>query len=99
MSGGLLIDVRDTDEYTEYHAPGAVHLPLTAIACGNIGILTQTAKDERIGLYCRSGARSERARTLLLDLGFTHVINIGGLDDVKNAPDWNRPISPHIDSP
>lgn len=88
MSQGLLIDVRDVDEFSEDHAPEAVHLPLTAIACGNIGILAQTAKDVRIGLYCRSGARSERARTLLLDLGFTNVTNIGGLDDAKKHPDW-----------
>lgn len=92
MNQGLLIDVRDADEYAEYHAPGAVHLPLVAIACGNIGILAQTAKHERIGLYCRSGVRSERARILLLDLGFTNVTNIGGLDDVKNAPDWNESV-------
>ncbi len=90
MSQGLLIDVRDADEYAEYHAPGAIHLPLMAIACGNIGILAQAAKSERIGVYCRSGARSERARVFLLDLGFTDVINIGGLDDVKMAPDWNE---------
>jgi rhodanese-related sulfurtransferase len=61
-----------------------------AIACGNIGILAQTAKDERIELYCRSGARSEQARILLLDLGFTNVTNIGGLNDAEKDPEKKK---------
>lgn len=79
----LLIDVREADEYAEEHAPGAVHVPLMAIACGNLGILADADKSERVELYCHSGNRSERARELLLLAGFTDVVNLGWLEDVQ----------------
>lgn len=79
----LLIDVREADEYAEEHALGAVHVPLMAIACGNLGILADAGKSERIELYCRSGNRSERAQALLLAAGFTNVVNLGGLEEAK----------------
>ena len=81
----LLIDVRTKEEYDEHHAPGAALLPLTAIVCGNLGILAETDKETSIELYCRSGGRSEKARSLLLEAGFTNVINRGGLSDVENG--------------
>lgn len=79
----LLIDVREADEYAEEHAAGAVHVPLMAIACGNLGILADVDKSARVELYCHSGNRSERARELLLAAGFTDVVNLGGLADVQ----------------
>lgn len=78
----LLIDVREADEYAAGHAPGAIHLPLLALVCDNLGVLADTEKSETIELYCRSGNRSERAREILVGKGFTNVINLGGLKDV-----------------
>lgn len=78
----LLIDVRDTEEYEAGHAVGALSLPILAILYGNLGFLADTEKSTPIELYCHSGARAERARQALISLGYTQVINRGGLDDV-----------------
>lgn len=77
----LLIDVRNVEEYAAGHAEGAIHLPLMAILYGNLGILDTVDKHERIELYCHSGGRAERAKELLVDKGFTDVVNLGGLAD------------------
>ncbi len=81
-SMALLIDVRDTEEYEAGHAAGALSLPVLAILYGNLGILADTDKSTPIELYCHSGARAERACQALISLGYTQVINRGGLDDV-----------------
>lgn len=78
----LLIDVRDAEEYALSHAEGAVSLPLMAILFGNLGVLAETDKNTRIELYCHSGGRAERAREVLTQLGFTDVVNRGGLEEV-----------------
>lgn len=79
----MLIDVRDAAEFEAEHADGAVHLPVLAIMYGNLGILAETDKDTLLEVYCHSGGRAEKAKQLLTDLGFTNVINRGGLKDVS----------------
>ena len=44
---------------------------------------TVTKKDQQIYLYCGSGQRAGRAKTMLENLGYTNVQNIGGLDDAS----------------
>lgn len=78
----LLIDVRDAKEYALEHAKGAIHVPLLGMLYGNLGILADADKSEHIALYCHSGGRAERAKELLLEKGFTDVVNLGGLVDV-----------------
>lgn len=77
-SGGQLIDVRTTKEYSAEHAVGAINLALEDIKKGT---MPNTAKDGVIYLYCRSGKRATEAKTLLEKAGFTRVTNIGGLSD------------------
>lgn len=77
----MIIDVRTKEEYDEGHAEGAVNIPLGDIMAGNFGALTGVTKGESLQLYCRSGARSESARSLLQSAGFTNVVNLGGLED------------------
>lgn len=80
----LLIDVRTKEEYDERHATDAVNIPAEEICDGKLGILENVEKDISLRLYCRSGARSERAKEKLLSLGYIDVVNLGGLDDVTN---------------
>jgi len=75
----ILIDVRTEEEYAEYHASGAVNIPVEEISEGNLGLLEKIEKNTPLRLYCRSGARSERAREILQSYGFTDVVNLGGL--------------------
>jgi phage shock protein E len=75
----LWIDVRSATEYSEVHVEQAVNIPHDEIAEG-IGAL-DTDKDTLIYVYCRSGNRSGLAKGTLQGMGYTRVVNIGGLDD------------------
>lgn len=81
----LLIDVRTSEEFVERHALDAVNIPVDEICGGKLGVLESVPKDTHINVYCRSGARSERAMEALCLLGFTHVTNLGGLNDVEGV--------------
>ena len=72
-------DVREDEEYVTGHAEGAELFPLDTI--------DELSAPERIPeldtpvfLYCRSGARSHIAAQKLLDLGYTRVYDLGGLN-------------------
>ena len=38
-------------------------------------------KDQPIFVYCRSGNRSQEGSQILVDLGYTNVIEMGGISD------------------
>ena len=74
-AGGLLLDVREPDEWRAGHAPGARHVPL-----GNLKhSLGSMPRDRRIVVTCRSGGRSARATALLTHTGYQAVNLTGGM--------------------
>ena len=75
-----IIDVRTKEEFEEEAVAGAMNLPVEQIMEGK---MPELPKDTEIGLYCRSGGRAGRAKTLLIQNGFTNVTNLGGLEDAK----------------
>ncbi len=75
-SGAVLIDVRTADEYAEKHIPGGVNVPLQVFT--NISEVVPD-KATPLYVYCRSGARSKRATTAFLKLGYSNVTDIGGI--------------------
>lgn len=75
----MLIDVRTPQEFASGHANGAVNIPLQDI---EDGIMPGVDKHQEITVYCRSGGRSEMARSILLQNGYTKVVNAGGLQDI-----------------
>jgi len=58
-----LIDVRQTEEYSDGHIPGARLLPLDELE----GRLSELPQEQDIVFYCRSGARSQAAAVIALD--------------------------------
>jgi phage shock protein E len=42
------------------------------------------SKDKEIYIYCRSGRRSGIAKEILKKLGYTNIINAGGLVEASN---------------
>lgn len=71
-----LIDVRSPEEYRAGHIPNSLNLPLENVA----HIARHVAdKDARIFVYCLSGGRSQAACAQLTRLGYTQVVNIGGI--------------------
>ena len=75
----ILLDVRRKNEFAEGHIPGAVNLPNEAIGKDEIPLLPR--KDQRIFIYCRSGRRSKQAAMKLYRLGYTNIIEFGGILD------------------
>ena len=73
----ILLDVRTRQEYEQGHIPGAICVPNEAIGSGEISELPD--KEQLILVYCRSGNRSKQAAQKLADLGYTNVVEFGGI--------------------
>jgi molybdopterin/thiamine biosynthesis adenylyltransferase/rhodanese-related sulfurtransferase len=79
----LLVDVREQDEWSEGHLPGAIH-----VSRGNLESRIERAAPDRgrpIVLYCQSGARSAFAAKTLEELGYENVVSLSG-----GFTDWKR---------
>ena len=75
-AGAVLLDVRSPQEYGEGHIPGSQNVPLQQL--DKVEEVTEN-KDTVLYVYCRSGARSRQAVSLLQAMGYTNVHNIGGI--------------------
>lgn len=74
---GLIVDVRDPDEYADGHIPGAVNVSrglLEFRIWSHVGYPDKTDMNKRMTLYCRSGGRCALAAKSLQELGFTNVV-------------------------
>ncbi|MBC8381229.1 MAG: rhodanese-like domain-containing protein [SAR92 clade bacterium] len=74
----MIIDVRTPAEYNTGHLDKANHIEWQDIG-SQISALT-TDKDKTIYVYCQSGNRSGKAKTILDQLGYSNVINAGGVE-------------------
>ena len=77
----LIIDVRSPTEWDRGHLPKAKH-----IEWQNIGEeITELTNDKHstIYVYCRSGNRSGKAKLILEQLGYSNVINAGGINEAQ----------------
>ena len=77
--GYVILDVRTREEFLEKHIPGAINIPNEAIGTDEIPTLPD--KDQLILVYCRSGNRSKQAAKKLVALGYTNVVEFGGIID------------------
>ena len=77
----ILLDLRTRAEFSAYHIPGAICLPNEDIGGEMPDILPDPGRT--ILVYCRSGRRSKEAARKLADLGYTNVIEIGGILDYE----------------
>ena len=89
----IWIDVRTMDEYNGGHVSEAVNIPYTEIAEG-ISALTGD-KDASIYVYCRSGRRSGIAKETLEGLGYTQVVNVGGINDAMKQSERESTLKEH----
>ncbi len=79
--GSLIIDTRSSKEYSRAHVKGAINIPHYAI--GNEISKYAKSKDQKIMLYCLSGARAAAANRKLKSLGYTKTVNVGGYSKAK----------------
>ena len=84
----ILLDVRRDDEFEEGHIPGAINIPNESIGTEEIAELPD--KNQTIYVYCRSGNRSKQAANKLVQLGYTNVIEFGGIIDYSGEVEKGR---------
>src|SRR6202142_4242161 len=76
-NGAVVIDVREAEEWSTGHIPGAKHVPKSFLESRIEG--SAPDRDQHVILYCQSGNRSAwAARTLLDDLGYSNVESMTG---------------------
>ncbi len=80
----IILDVRHPDEFAAGHIPNAINIPNENI--GDDEITELPNKDQLILVYCRSGNRSKQASAKLVKLGYTNIVEFGGIND------WNGEI-------
>jgi len=75
----ILIDVRTKEEYAFKRIKGASLLQVTEIEL----LVKELYPDQKLTyiLYCRSGIRSGYAQRIMLQMGYEHVLDLGGIID------------------
>ena len=77
----VIIDVRTPDEYKEGHIPNAINIPNETI---NETVYNKLKdKNQLILIYCRSGSRSRQAAYKMQKLGYTNLVDFGGIINWK----------------
>ena len=79
--GYIILDVRRPDEFAAGHISGAINVANESIGTAEIPELPD--KDQLIMVYCRSGRRSKEAAEKLVKLGYTNIVEFGGILDWK----------------
>lgn len=76
----IILDVRTQQEYESGHIPNAVCIPNETLPInGTETVPGLPEKDQTIFVYCRSGNRSKQAAAKLAQLGYTHIVEFGGI--------------------
>jgi phage shock protein E len=72
------IDVRTPEEFAGRAVSKAINIPHTEITDKIAAVVAD--KNAPIYVYCRSGNRSGKAKAALEEIGYTNVINLGGVE-------------------
>lgn len=76
----VVLDVREAFEYDEGHIPSALSLPISTLSPTSAQKAIPST-DTPVLIYCRSGNRSKVAAQALTELGYTNVMEFGGIGD------------------
>ncbi|WP_326651198.1 MULTISPECIES: rhodanese-like domain-containing protein [unclassified Streptomyces] len=78
-SGGLVLDVRENDEWASGHVEGALHVPMSDFVA-RFGEVTEAVADGgRAYVMCRVGGRSAQVTQYLVQQGIDAVNIDGGM--------------------
>jgi len=78
-SNYVILDVRSQEEYDAGHIENATVIPHTEISARASTELPD--KSQLILVYCRSGSRSKIAARTLAGMGYTNIVEFGGVID------------------
>lgn len=82
-SDTVVIDVRTPAEYAEGHLEGAINIDVQSPEFD--AVVSELPTDGEYVVYCRSGNRSAAAIDRMEALGFTSLVNAGGVDAASGA--------------
>lgn len=85
-SEGLIVDIRNIEDYTKGHLPNALHMDLMSNKF--VSYFSDLNKDENLLLYCTDGSRSKVALRILTEMGFQHLYNLK-----KGIEEWDGILS------
>lgn len=80
-NGGIIVDVREQEDFAKSHIPMAINLPLGEIQKGNISL----PRGKVIILYCDNGGSSTLAARILAEKGYKAINCVGGLKSYQGA--------------
>ncbi|MDD2370401.1 MAG: rhodanese-like domain-containing protein [Firmicutes bacterium] len=75
----ILVDVRTPEEYKGEHIKDAILLPLDTISKKAGEVIPD--KEAIYFVYCRSGNRSATASSILVEMGYKNIFDLGGIID------------------
>ena len=78
----VLLDVRQPGEFNAGHIDGAVLVPHDTIADKIASVVPD--KETPVYVYCRSGRRSAMAVRSMRSLGYTNLIDLGGMAEARD---------------
>lgn len=75
-NGSTMIDVREPDEVAEvaYDVDKVINIPLSQLE----GRMSEIPKDNPLVIACQSGGRSRKASNILLQNGYSDLVNMEG---------------------
>jgi rhodanese-related sulfurtransferase len=77
---GVVLDVREPDEWSQGHIPGARHVPMNSVPATAAYEPQTVPADERIYVVCHVGGRSAQVTAWLRRQGYDAVNVAGGMD-------------------
>ena len=78
LAADVLVDVREADEFTAGHVPGAVHISRGLLEFKFSANPALQARDLNILLYCKTSGRAALAAAVLQDMGYLNVRSVAG---------------------
>ena len=90
----LIVDVREPNEFSAGHVPGAINIPRGVIEFQiwkQVGFPANPDLSRHIILQCQSGNRASLAAQSLAELGFTHTTAV-----VMPLEDWQQAGHPFV---
>ena len=67
----IVLDVREPNEYAAAHIPGSINIPRGLLEFSIWSLIPD--KNEKILVYCKTGARAALAAKTLNELGYVHA--------------------------
>ncbi len=79
----VVLDVREPNEYEVAHIPGAINVPRGLLEFSIWAVIPN--KQEKVFIYCKTGARAALATKALNELGYVNAVAVdtGGVAWVK----------------